>query len=180
MTDLYRVTPRNKKSVEYVVSVFSQDKDGNYRSWTVTETWRQGQGFRLKTEPVTVREAMAVDCDPEVGWGIELEDMCAVEFDFDDSFTDEEQEEIEAHWNVEDEEGRWGTAWLFDSEHEWQVEENFVRILGPVKIDLVDEQTGFVVEDDVLPHDDTGTLIHTSWPFGPDVFTPPKDSEQGG
>jgi hypothetical protein len=33
--------------------------------------------------------------------------------------------------------GRCGTAWLFDGDHNWEIEDDHVAILGPVKIDLL-------------------------------------------
>ena len=45
MAQLYRITPLHKKSIEYYVEVYSQDDQGNVRTWSVSETYRWGQGF---------------------------------------------------------------------------------------------------------------------------------------
>lgn len=154
MAKLYRITPLEKKSVEYFVDVYSKDEDGNIRAWSVTETYRWGQGFRELDNEVWEHEANHVSCDPQVGWGCELDDLCSVWFDFDDSFSDEEKAEIEAWWDgdKQDEEGRWGTAWLYDGDHEWQIDYDSVNILGPVKIDIVDEEHyNQIVEENIQP-----------------------------
>jgi len=154
MSKLFRIQPLEKKSIEYFVDVYSKDKDGNIRGWTVTEVYRWGQGFRDFDDPVSEYEIDdGVLCNPQIGWGCELDDLCAVHFDFDDSFTDEERADIESRWDgVEDDEGRWGTAWLYDGDHDWLIEEDYVRILGPVQIDVVlDEVYNSVVEENIPP-----------------------------
>jgi hypothetical protein len=93
-----------------------------------------------------------------VGWGCELDDLCAVYVNFSDGFTDEEKAEIESilRWEKEDEDGRCGTAWIYDGDHAWEIEDDHVRITGPVRIDLVDA-AGYgdsaIIEADVQPHD---------------------------
>lgn len=140
MERLYRITPLEKKSVEYFVDVYERMPDGSVRGFEVTEIWRWGQAFRPEDEPVWKFEKDRVHCRPEVGWGCELDDLCGVYIDFSAGFTDEEKAEIEAilRWEQEDEDGRCGTAWLYDGDHNWEIEDDHVAILGPVKIDLVD------------------------------------------
>ena len=57
----------------------------------------------------------------------------------------------------EDEDGRWGTAWLYDGDHNWEIEDDHVCIIAPVKIDLVDAN-GYgdtaVLEENVEPYDE--------------------------
>ncbi len=153
MAKLYRITPLEKKSVEYFVDVFERLPNGTIRGFDVTETWRWGQGFREEDEPVYDTETDRVYCRPDVGWGCELDDLIAVHVNFgcwdmdgnvyNDGFTDQEKEEIEAilRGESEDADGRWGTAWLYDGDHNWEIEDDHVAILGPVKIELVDEDT---------------------------------------
>ena len=96
MAKLYRITPLEKKSVEYFVDVFERREDGSIRGFQVTETWRWGQAFREEDNPVYDTEMDRVHCRPEIGWGCELDDLCAVWVEFDDEFTEEEQDEIRA------------------------------------------------------------------------------------
>lgn len=159
MERLYRITPLEKKSVEYFVDVYETLEDGTIRGFDVTEVWRWGQGFREEDNPVWKFETDRVSCNPQVGWGCELDDLCGVYVNFGDGFTDEEKADIEAilRGEREDEEGRWGTAWLYDGDHNWSIEEDCVYILGPVKIDLVDAD-GYgdtaVLEENVQPYED--------------------------
>jgi hypothetical protein len=141
MEKLYRITPLEKKSVEYFVDVFERLSDGTVRGFDVTEVWRWGQGFREYEDiPWKFEVEAGVHCNPQVGWGCELDDLISVYVNFSDGFTDEEKANIESilRGEREDEEGRWGTAWLYDGDHNWEIEDDHVRILGPVKIDLVD------------------------------------------
>ena len=166
MSKLYRITPLEKKSVEYFVDVFERMPDGTIRGFDVTETWRWGQGFREEDDVVFATEVDKVHCRPETGWGCELDDLCAVYVNFSDGFTDEEKEKIESilRWETEDEDGRCGTAWLYDGDHNWEIEDDHVAILGPVKIELVDEDvygdSGQEVEPTKLE-----SVSDTSWPF---------------
>jgi hypothetical protein len=145
MEKLFRITPLEKKSIEYFVDVFERLPNGTIRGFDVTETWRWGVGFKEEDDPVMKYEAdiermHGVHCNPQIGWGCELDDLIAVHVQFSDGFTKEEQEEIEAilRGEREDDEGRWGTAWIYDGDHNWEVEDDHVRILPPFKVDLVD------------------------------------------
>lgn len=156
--NLYLITPLQKKSIEYFVDVFEQLPDGKVRGFDVTEVWRWGQGFREDDNPVMDFEAdennmHGVHCSPNVGWGTELEDLIAVYVNFDDNFTDAEKEEIEAilRGEKEDEDGRWGTAWLYDGDHNWEIEDDHVRILPPLRIDLVSDEDYSVIQENVEP-----------------------------
>jgi hypothetical protein len=79
---------------------------------------------------------------------------------YDNGFTEEEKAEIEAilRGESEDEDGRWGTAWIYDGDHNWEVEDDHVCILGPVKIDLVDADgygDSAILEENVEPYNDS-------------------------
>lgn len=159
MEKLYRITPLEKKSVEYFVDVFERLPDGTIRGFDVTEVWRWGFGFRPEDEiPWKFETEGSVICRPEVGWGCELDDLVAVYVNFSDGFTDDEKAEIEAilRYEKEDEDGRCGTGWLYDGDHNWEIEDDHVAILSPVKIDLVDAN-GYgdtaVLEENVEPYD---------------------------
>ena len=84
------------------------------------------------------------------------------------SITEEEKEKIEQLYY----EG--GTGWLYDGEHDWQVEDDYLVIDAPYQVSLCEED-GTVIEENVKlkPRPDPST----SWPFSTDF---PKDSEQGG
>ena len=179
MAKLYRIKPLEKKSVEYFYDVFERMPDGTIRGFDVTEVWRWGYGFREEDDlPWKFEAEDRVHCRPEVGWGCELDDLISVYVNFSDGFTEEEKAEIEefARYEREDEDGRSGTAWIYDGDHNWEIEDDHVCILAPVQIDLVDE-SGYgdaaILEENVEPYDDSNQQDSTGWPF-------PKDSEQGG
>lgn len=175
MTKLYRITPLEKKSVEYYVDVYEELPDGSTRGFDVTEIYRWGQGFREEGHEVYSTEVDRVHCDTRVGWGCELDDLCGVYFNFSEGFTDTEKEEIEQRFRgeLEDEDGRWGSAWLHDGEHNWQVEDECVYILGPVKIDLVDDENyNEVIEENIQPK---VLDPRTSWPWS--IENPRPDEE---
>ena len=51
---------------------------------------------------------------------------------------------------------RWGTAWLYDGDHNWEIEDDHVRITGPVKIDLVDSDgygDSAIIKENVQPEE---------------------------
>jgi hypothetical protein len=164
MAQLYRITPLEKKSVEFFVDVYETLPDGTVRGFDVTETYRWGQGFRDMDDEVWANEVDRVRCDPGVGWGCELDDLCSVYFSWFGDFTEEEKAEIQSLWDgVEDEDGRWGTAWLFDGEHDWEIEDDCVYILGPVKIDIVDADSyNTVIEENIKPYQHKP---NNGWPF---------------
>lgn len=173
MTKLYRITPLEKKSVEYFVDVYETMPDGSIRGFDVTETWRWGQGWREEDNPVMEGQD-TIFCNPQEGWGCELDDLCAVYVNFSDGFTEEEKAEIEAilRGEQEDEDGRWGTAWIYDGNHNWQVEDDHVSIIGPFKVDLCDENGDVIEENTKLePRPDP----RTSWPWSVDN---PKPEEE--
>ena len=159
MAILYRIKPADKKSVEAYYDVYSKDEQGNVRGWSVTELYRWGQGFVEDESELPFSDDRYHSVDPTIGWGSELEDLCAVDFEFDDSFTEEEKTEIEQLW----EDG--GAGWLYDGEHDWEVEEDTITILGPFVVDKIDED---VYNESI----ETGELKQrppfvatTAWPF---------------
>ena len=154
MKKLWRITPLHKKSIDYFIDVYEEREDGTIRGFDVTFCYRWGQGFRNEDNPPVRWEAEQdiFYTDPGIGWGCELDDLCAVHINFGDGFSEEEKAEIEALCNgeSEDEEGRWGETWLFDGDHNWQIEEDILYIHKPFKIDLVHEtEYNVVLEENV-------------------------------
>ena len=159
MAILYRIKPADKKSVEAFYDVFSKDEQGNIRGWSVTELYRWGQGFVEDIDELPFSDDRYHCVDPTIGWGCELEDLCAVDFEFDDSFTDEEKEEIEELW------ADGGAGWLYDGEHDWEVEEDTITILGPFTVDKIDEDVYNESIETVELKQRPPFVATTSWPF---------------
>lgn len=159
--ELYRITPQEKKNVEYLIDAYEELEDGAIRGFTVREIWRWGIGYRDDDITFFEYNNQSISCDPDIGFGAELDDLISVYFEFSDGFTDEEKKLIESRWydSVEDEDGRWGSAWLYDGDHNWQVDYSSVTITGPVKIDELDED-GNVIEEDITIKEET---VDLSW-----------------
>jgi hypothetical protein len=159
MAILYRIKPADKKSVEAFYDVFSKDEQGNIRGWSVTELYRWGQGFVEDIDELPFSDDRYHCVDPTIGWGCELEDLCAVDFEFDDSFTDEEKEEIEELW------ADGGAGWLYDGEHDWEVEEDTITILGPFVVDKIDEDVYNESIETIELKPRPPFVATTAWPF---------------
>jgi len=159
MAILYRIKPTDKKSVEAYYDVFSKDEQGNIRGWSVTELYRWGQGFVEDIDELPFSDDRYHSVDPTIGWGCELEDLCAVDFEFDDSFTEEEKTEIEQLW----EDG--GAGWLYDGDHNWEVEEDTITILGPFIVDKIDEDVYNESIETVELKPRPPFVATTAWPF---------------
>ena len=159
MAILYRIKPADKKSVEAYYDVYSKDEQGNIRGWSVTELYRWGQGFVEDESELPFSDDRYHSVDPTIGWGCELEDLCAVDFEFDDSFTDKEKEEIEQLW----EDG--GAGWLYDGEHKWEVEEDTITILGPFTVDKIDEDVYNESIETIELKPRPPFVATTAWPF---------------
>jgi hypothetical protein len=166
---IYLIKPLEKKSICWHIELFRDNPD-NTISWVnIDDHYRWGQGF--------VEEDM--DCNlpyegdiqttarTDVGWGAELEDQHSCWFEYSDDFTDEQKEEFETAYH----EG--GAGWLFDGEHDWQVEDDYLIIDAPFQVSLC-EDDGTIIEESVKlkarPNIETGT---NEWPFAS------KDSKQG-
>ena len=159
MAILYRIKPTDKKSIEAYYDVYIKDEQGNIRGWSVTELYRWGQGFVEDESELPFSDDRYHSVDPTIGWGCELEDLCAVDFEFDDSFTDEEKEEIEKLW----EDG--GAGWLYDGDHKWEVEEDTITILGPFIVDKIDEDVYNESIETVELKPRPPFVATSAWPF---------------
>ena len=165
MAKLYRIMPTDKKSIYAVYDVYKTDSEGNTRGFVVRELYRWGQGFRTFDEPVYLEDNWII-CDPGIGWGSELDDL--ISLDFDDDFTEEEKEEIGKLWcngDPDDEFERSGAAWLYDFS-DWVVEEDYIEIAGPFKVDIVDEDLyNEVIEEDIKLEPRPKLDPNSAWPF---------------
>ena len=159
MTILYRIKPVDKKSVEAFYDVFSKDEQGNIRGWSVTELYRWGQGFVEDESELPFSDDRYHCVDPTIGWGCELDDLCAVDFEFDDSFSEEEKEQIEQLW----EDG--GAGWLYDGDHNWEVQEDIITILGPFIVDKINEDVYNESLETVELKPRPPFVATSAWPF---------------
>ena len=134
-TILYRIRPTDKKSIEQFYDVYRRNEDGSVVGWNVKELYRWGQGFVDSEDELPYLEDKWISIDPSIGDGCELDDGISIDFDFDDELTEEEREEIERCYTEGDEDGRAYAAWLFDGDHDWEIEEESITIYGPFEVD---------------------------------------------
>lgn len=155
MAKLYRITPLEKKSINVIFEFYHVDENDNLRWFNVKELYRWGVGFRELDFPVYAEDKV-ISVDVNLGWGSDLDDLIAVDFEFDDSFTDKEKETIENCWcngDSNDEYNRTGQAWAMDYA-DYELEDEYVEIIGPVKVDIIDEdEYNKVLEENIkLPN----------------------------
>jgi len=167
MAKLYRIKPVDKKSIYAVYDVYKIDENNNVRGFVVRELYRWGQGFRELDEPIYAEDKCII-VNTQLGWGCELEDECAIDFEFDDTFTDEEKAEIEDHWcngDPKDPDRRVSGAWLYDWS-DWMVEDDYVEIYGPFTVDIIDEDMyNETVEENIKLESRPKLDPNSAWPF---------------
>ena len=98
--------------------------------------------------------------DPTLGDGCELDDLISVDFEFDDTFTDEEKQEIEDAWS----EG--GLGWLVDGEHDWLIDYESITIYGPYQVDKITYSDYNIVSEEQIELKPRPPLDpNKAWPF---------------
>ena len=169
MSRVYLIKPLHKKSICWMIELFRDNADGSTSWVNIEDHYRWGQGFveydadvNLPYEGQTQAYAKTT-----FGWGSELEDGVACYFEYSDDFTDEQKEAFETSYH----EG--GAAWLFDGEHDWQVEDDYLLIDAPYQVSLCEED-GTVIEENVKLRAKPNPS--TSWPFSPE-FPKPEEEE---
>ena len=139
---VYKITPLEKKSIHYVAEMYRDNEDGSISWFNVEDHYRWGQGFIPEDMDCNLpyEDDDTAYCDPNAGWGAELEDGVAQFFEFSDDISEQEQEEIrQAFYDG-------GIGWLHDGEHEWQFEDDAIIVTGPFKVDLYEEDGTLVQE----------------------------------
>lgn len=136
MTQLFKITPINEHCIEVFYDVYEELDDGSTRGWTVTETYQWGAGYRELDDPVYKNDTSRVRCNFAVGPGIEISNLHACSFDFDESYTEQERDDIKNSWRTGDGTHS-GYKWLAEIQHRWQIEDYCAYILHPVRIDVV-------------------------------------------
>lgn len=153
MSKVYRIKPLEKKSICWHIEMYRENADGSISWFNIDDHYRWGQGFIEEDMDMNLplegdKQAHArTDC----GWGAELEDQHACWFEFSDDITEEEQEYIKQCYldcDPNDNDERGGAAWLFDAEHDWQLEDEYLIIDAPYQVSLCEED-GTVVEENV-------------------------------
>ena len=154
MAKVYRITPLHKKSICWHIEMYRENADGSISWFNIDDHYRWGQGFveedmdcNLPLEGDAQAHART-DC----GWGSELDDQHACWFEFSDDLSEEEKEEIEEFYhngNPDDEfsPGISGAAWLFDGDHDWQLEDDYLVIDAPYQVSLCEDNGTVLVPE---------------------------------
>lgn len=145
---MIKVTPLEKKSIEYVCD-FYQPLETGFRGFVVYIWYRHGHALADEqylydlfdvdiTDGMTYTPASgSLTCDPDLEGPdfqeMELEDQVSISFEFDGDFTEEEERAIEEMWELDD--GRD----FFNGEDGWFLENRSVYIHGPVTINILDK-----------------------------------------
>jgi len=134
----YRITPLEKKSIELFFELYRQNPETAETQWcNITETYRWGRAFIAEDMDVNLpyegsNEAYCRADDGEFE-SCELEDNISVNFEFDETITEEEQESIkQAYYDG-------GPGWIHDGDHDWEIEDDYVVVYAPFDMELCEE-----------------------------------------
>ena len=157
---LYRIRPVDKKSIEAYYDVYKELPDGSTKGFSILELYRWGQGFVESEEELPNIDSKYCTVDPSLGDGCELDDLINVEFEFDDTFTDEEKQEIENAWY----EG--GLGWLVDGEHDWLIDYESITIYGPFEVDKITYSDYNIISEERIELKPRPPIDpNSAWPF---------------
>jgi hypothetical protein len=156
--DVYiRLTPKNKKSINMMIQLYNVPvNEPNHRFVQVNEMYRWGFGYMegdtLDYPNLILPQNGQTYCDPTVGHGSDLDDLCAVDFWYDGKWTEEQKKDFEDKWyngDPDDDDGRSGMGWIYDYQDTWQIEDEQIIIDGGVKYDIVSktEHDKILIED---------------------------------
>jgi hypothetical protein len=127
--DVYiRLTPKNKKSVNMMIQLYNVPvNEPGHRFVQVNEMYRWGYGYMegdtLDYPNLILPQNGQTYCDPTVGHGSDLDDLCAVDFWY--------------NGDPDDDDGRSGLGWVYDYQDTWQIEDEQIIIDRDVKYDIV-------------------------------------------
>lgn len=144
MSNLYQVVPLEKKSVIYSAEMYRKNSDDTISWFTVTTTYRSGIGYTSEDDyGAPYKGETSVRCNIETGFGCEFDDVIRCDFEFSEDVSEEEQAEIE--------DGYYSgyQSWLYEGDHDWQMETDEVEILGPYTVNLVDGESGKIIEEGI-------------------------------
>jgi len=160
MSNVYCIKPLEKKSISWRVEMFRENSDGSISWFNMEELYRWGQGFideDLDCNLPWKGDKLAY-CKTDAGWGCEFEDSISIDWEFSDDISELEQQEIKELYY----EG--GAGWLFDGEHDWQTEDDYVIVLAPFSVDYSDSN-GDIITENVELKERPPLDPNAAWPF---------------
>lgn len=141
----YKITPLEKKSIEVFFEIYRQHPETGETQWVnINELYRWGQAFIAEDMDCNLprKGDKQAYCRMEAGEyeGCEFDDSISASFEFSDDITEDEQDAIkEAYY-----EG--GAGWVYDGDHEWEIEDDYVVVYGPFKVELCEENGNVIKE----------------------------------
>ena len=169
MANVYCIKPLEKKSISWRVEMFRENDDGSTSWFNMEELYRWGQGFieeDLDSNLPWKGDRLAY-CKTDAGWGCEFEDSISVDWEFSDDITEEEQEHIKQCYydgDPNDEYERGGAAWLYEGDHKWQFEDDYVIVLAPFSVDYC-TVSGDIIKENIELKERPPLDPNAAWPF---------------
>ena len=160
MSNVYCIKPLEKKSISWRVEMYRENEDGSISWFNMEELYRWGQGFIEGDLDCNLpwKGDHSAHCKTDAGWGCEFEDSISIDWEFSDDIPELEQQEIKELYY----EG--GAAWLFDGEHDWQYEDDYVIVLAPFSVDLATDN-GDIIKENVELKERPPLDPSKAWPF---------------
>ena len=160
MANVYCIKPLEKKSISWRVEMYRENEDGSISWFNMEELYRWGQGFIEEELDCNLpwKGDNSAHCRTDAGWGCEFEDSISIDWEFSDDIPELEQQEIKESYY----EG--GAAWLFDGEHDWQTEDDYVIVLAPFSVDYASDN-GDIINENVELRERPPLNPNAAWPF---------------
>ena len=160
MANVYCIKPLEKKSISWRVEMFRENSDGSISWFNMEELYRWGQGFIEEDLDCNLpwKGDNSAHCRTDAGWGCEFEDSISIDWEFSEDIPELEQQEIKESYY----EG--GAAWLFDGEHDWQTEDDYVIVLAPFSVDYASDN-GDIITENVELKERPPLDPNAAWPF---------------
>lgn len=160
MANVYCIKPLEKKSISWRVEMYRENEDGSISWFNMEELYRWGQGFIEEELDCNLpwKGDNSAHCRTDTGWGCEFEDSISIDWEFSDDIPELEQQEIKELYY----EG--GAAWLFDGEHDWQIEDDYVIVLAPFSVDFASDN-GDIIKENVELKERPPFNPNAAWPF---------------
>jgi hypothetical protein len=170
MPNVFRIKPLHKKSVYATYELYRNNPDDTVSWFTVEELWRWGEGYIEEEMECNLpyRDSTTAICQSQAhGVGSEFDDSINVDFDFSDDLTEEEKEHIQdcyLNGDPNDEYERGGAAWIYDGDHGWEIEDEYVTIMAPFTVDLCDSD-GNIIKENIELQERSPLDKNAAWPF---------------
>lgn len=149
------VRPVDENSIWQVFCVQEMQDDGDTRGFIVRERYLTGHGYLSPGETLPLASQNEVRCsishDSGAGFEVNLRSGTDNEFDFDESFSEEERRVICTGWNGENDEDCYSEGWVFEGDHSLNLDvtDAYIIVRGPFLVDRYDETSGKLVESEV-------------------------------